>query len=202
MQTHQAAFWGWDTHSNKRQEQCDWTVARRAECFFLLPIALIGFQRRLVEIGRLRTPSHSHHRRLYAFFRQAPSRADTVCRWHVMSQSVVVSQVKAEHASRWPTRSGPVYKRQSWPPPQQPASATDAPCGYACRGVCRAIDRLDWALTGIEWLVRRYLQSILHTTPQPISLAAPRVLRRRHVACLGRLHVEALYVVATGVRER
>jgi hypothetical protein len=31
--------------------------------FFLLPIPLIGFRRRLVEIGRLRTSTTSHHHR-------------------------------------------------------------------------------------------------------------------------------------------
>jgi hypothetical protein len=62
------------------------------------------------------------------------------------------------------------------------ASATDAPCGYACRGVCeRLMDcpRLARALTGIEWLVRRRLLiDPPHTTPQPISLAGASELKR------------------------
>jgi hypothetical protein len=49
--------------------------------FLLLPIPLIGFRRRLVEIGRLRTSTFttSHRHRLYAFPvkpHEPPSRAD------------------------------------------------------------------------------------------------------------------------------
>jgi hypothetical protein len=89
--------------------------------FFCCPWPLIGFQRRLVEIGKIAHthlqpppspicfPVKPHARR--------PSRAEdsvSVCRWQV-----VVSQVKGEHASRWPTRSGSVGdKRQTWSPPQ------------------------------------------------------------------------------------
>ena len=101
------------------------------QMFFLscCPWPLIGFQRRLVEIGKI---AHLHLQppppSPICFSRQATTTSEScrrkesvsVCRWHV-----AVSQVKGEYPSRWPTRSGPFFnKRQSWSPPQQAVRRT------------------------------------------------------------------------------
>jgi hypothetical protein len=133
MQTHQAAFLGLG-HTRATPAARAVRLDSSAKWFFLCCPSppLIGFQRRLVEIGKI---AHPHHQpppsSPICFCRQAtrsPSRAEnvSVCRWHV-----VVSQVKGEYPSRWPTRSGRVGNKTPDLVAATVASATDAPCGYA-----------------------------------------------------------------------
>ena len=108
---------------------------------------------------RLRTPSHHH--RLYAFCFHEPHESCREC-LQVACRCSVVSQVKSEHPSRWPTSLG-CSKQTPGLVSATAASATDAPCGYACRGVCWRLldcpgpdgDRVAGANDG---------QSILHTS--------------------------------------
>jgi hypothetical protein len=123
MQTHQAAFSGLGhTHATPAARAV--RLEGREYVFFLCCPSppLIGFQRRLVEIGKIAHPHHQPPPSPICFCRQATRDVRvvqkppsvSVCRWHV-----VVSQVKGEYPSRWPTRSGRVgNKRQSWSPPQ------------------------------------------------------------------------------------
>lgn len=136
------------------------------QMFFLscCPWPLIGFQRRLVEIGKI---AHLHLQ---------PPPPSPICFSRQATHNLRVVQ-KERKCERLQVACGSVAGKRRvsvaladeiWAGLQQTpelvaataGSATDAPCGYACRGVCgRLMDcpRLPWALTGIEWLVRRCL---------------------------------------------
>lgn len=165
MQTHQAVFWGWDTQHQRQEQECDSQLGGRANVFsFLLPMAT----------NRLSTAARGNWQDC-----APPPPATTTIAYMLFPSShhnlrVVQKERKCERLQvacgsvAGKRRVSVALADEIWAGLQQTpelvaataGSATDAPCGYACRGVCgRLMDcpRLPWALTGIEWLVRRCL---------------------------------------------
>jgi hypothetical protein len=149
---------GAGTH-NTLEERCDWMTG--STVFFLLPIPIIGFRRRLVEISRLRTSTIQPPSSPICFFASShttsPSRAEVagVCRWwHVMfvvvgggvagKRRVAVALADEIWAGRNNARARLRHSRSCGR-----ASATDAPCGYAWRGVCSRARLID--CSGPRW---------------------------------------------------